>query len=60
MQTLARVLGLPVDRVVDLTWLLVGGLAGVGWRAVGAYTFVDPLVGWLILLPVFAAAVWAG
>ena len=28
-ETMARVVGLPVDRVVDLTWLLVGGLAGV-------------------------------
>lgn len=58
--TLARVVGVPVDRVVDLTWLLVGGMAGVAGALWGMYTFVDPLVGWLILLPVFAAAVLGG
>ncbi|MFZ1771614.1 MAG: branched-chain amino acid ABC transporter permease [Caldilinea sp.] len=58
--TLARVLGVPVDRVVDLTWVLVGGMAGVAGALWGLYTFVDPLVGWLILLPVFAAAVLGG
>ncbi|MCB0149227.1 MAG: hypothetical protein KDE01_16445, partial [Caldilineaceae bacterium] len=57
---MARVIGLPVDRVVDLTWLLVGGMAGVAGALWGFYTFVDPLVGWLILLPVFAAAVLGG
>lgn len=59
-ETMARVIGLPVDRVVDLTWLLVGGMAGVAGALWGFYTFVDPLVGWLILLPVFAAAVLGG
>ncbi len=59
-ETLARVVGVPVDRVVDLTWLLVGGMAGVAGALWGMYTFVDPLVGWLILLPVFAAAVLGG
>jgi branched-subunit amino acid ABC-type transport system permease component len=58
--TLARVLGVPVDRVTDLTWVLVGGMAGVAGALWGLYTFVDPLVGWLILLPVFAAAVLGG
>ncbi len=59
-ETMARVIGLPVDRVVDLTWLLVGGMAGIAGALWGFYTFVDPLVGWLILLPVFAAAVLGG
>ncbi|MBW7881327.1 MAG: branched-chain amino acid ABC transporter permease [Caldilineaceae bacterium] len=59
-ETLARITGIPVDRVVDLTWLLVGGLAGVSGALWGMYTFVDPLVGWLILLPIFAAAVLGG
>jgi branched-subunit amino acid ABC-type transport system permease component len=59
-ETMARVIGLPVDRVVDFTWILVGGLAGVAGALWGLYTFVDPLVGWLVLLPVFAAAVLGG
>jgi branched-subunit amino acid ABC-type transport system permease component len=58
--TLARVIGVPTERVVNLTWILVGGLAGVGGALWGIYTFVDPLVGWLAILSVFAAAVLGG
>lgn len=58
--TLARIIGIPVDRVHDLTWLLVGGLAGVAGALWGIYTFVDPLVGWLAILSVFAATVLGG
>lgn len=57
---LARVIGIPVDQVHDLTWLLVGGLAGVGGALWGMQTFVDPTVGWLTILSVFAATVLGG
>jgi branched-subunit amino acid ABC-type transport system permease component len=58
--TLAKVIGIPVDRVHDLTWLLVGGLAGVAGALWGIQTFVDPLLGWLAILSVFAAVVLGG
>ncbi len=58
--TLARIIGIPVDQVHDLTWLIVGGLAGVAGALWGIYTFVDPLVGWLAILSVFAATVLGG
>jgi branched-subunit amino acid ABC-type transport system permease component len=58
--TLARVVGVPTEQVINLTWILVGGLAGVGGALWGIYTFVDPLVGWLVILSVFAAAVLGG
>lgn len=58
--TLARILGVPVDRVHDITWVIVGGLAGVAGALWGIYTFVDPLVGWLAILSVFAATVLGG
>ncbi|HMN27996.1 MAG TPA: branched-chain amino acid ABC transporter permease [Caldilineaceae bacterium] len=58
--TLAKVIGIPVDRVHDLTWLLAGGLAGVAGALWGIQTFVDPLVGWLAILSVFAAVVLGG
>lgn len=57
---LARVIGIPVDRVHDLTWLLAGGLAGVAGALWGIYTWVNPLVGWLAILSVFAATVLGG
>ena len=57
---LARVIGIPVERVHDLTWLLVGGLAGVAGALWGIYTWVNPTVGWLAILSVFAATVLGG
>jgi branched-subunit amino acid ABC-type transport system permease component len=57
---LAKVIGIPVDRVHDVTWLLAGGLAGVAGALWGMHTFVDPLVGWLAILSVFAASVLGG
>lgn len=57
---LARVVGVPTGRVINLTWVLAGGLAGVGGALWGIYTFVDPLVGWLAILSVFAAVVLGG
>ncbi|MCC7450199.1 MAG: branched-chain amino acid ABC transporter permease [Anaerolineae bacterium] len=58
--TLAKVIGIPVDRVNDLTWLLVGGLTGVGGALWGVYTAVNPLMGWFTVLSVFAATVLGG
>ncbi|MFV2092891.1 MAG: branched-chain amino acid ABC transporter permease [Hyphomicrobiales bacterium] len=57
---LAKVLGIPVERVVDLTWLVVGALTGVGGALWGLYTFVNPMVGWLGILSVFAASILGG
>ena len=40
--TLARVIGVPTERVVNLTWILVGGLAGRRRRAVGHLHLCGP------------------
>ncbi len=57
---LSKVIGIPVDRVHDITWVLAGGLAGVAGALWGIYTWVNPLVGWLAILSVFAATVLGG
>ncbi len=57
---LARVIGIRVERVKSLTWLLVGGLAGVAGALWGIYSTVHPLTGWLAILSVFAAAILGG
>lgn len=44
----------------DLTWLLAGGLAGVAGAFWGMYTSVNPLLGWITILSVFAASVLGG
>jgi len=58
--SLAKVIGIPVERVHDLTWLLVGGMAGVAGALWGIYTWVNPTMGWLAVLSVFAATVLGG
>lgn len=57
---LARVIGIPVGRVTNYTWLLVGGLAGVAGALWGLSTSVSPLMGWVAILSVFAAAILGG
>ena len=57
---LARVLGIRVERVRTLTWMLVGGLAGVAGALWGMYTSVNPLTGWFAILSVFAASIMGG
>ncbi len=57
---LAKVIGIRVERVKVLTWLLVGGLAGVAGALWGIYSNVHPLTGWLAILSVFAAAILGG
>ena len=57
---LARVIGIPVERVKNYTWLLVGGLAGVAGALWGLQTAVNPLMGWAAIISVFAAAILGG
>ena len=57
---LARVIGIPVERVKNVTWLLVGGLAGVAGALWGMQTAVNPLMGWVAIISVFAAAILGG
>ena len=57
---LAKIIGIRVERVKTLTWLLVGGLAGVAGALWGIYSNVHPLTGWLAILSVFAAAILGG
>lgn len=58
---LARVSGVPVKRVVNLTWLIVGFLAGLSGFAVAITSgTVTPEMGSTVLLVVFAAAILGG
>ncbi len=57
---LARIIGIRVERVKRLTWLLVGGLAGVAGALWGMQTAVNPLMGWAAIISVFAAAILGG
>jgi branched-chain amino acid transport system permease protein len=58
--TLAQVIGLDPAAVVRWTWLIGGGLAAVGGVFVGLTVQVRPLMGFELLLPLFAAAILGG
>jgi branched-subunit amino acid ABC-type transport system permease component len=57
---LAQASGINTTRVLLTTWFLSAGLAGMAGLFRGAATRFTPLMGWDILLPVFAVTVLGG
>ena len=57
---LARISGINTDRVVLLTWVIAGVLAAAAGIFLGLDTRLHPTMGWHMLLPVFAAAIFGG
>lgn len=57
---LARVSGINTERVIVWTWVIGGGLAAAAGMFLAFDTRLVPLMGWHILLPVFAAAILGG
>lgn len=57
---LARITGINTERVVIWTWILGGALAAAAGIFLGMDTRLNPLLGWNVLLPVFAAALLGG
>jgi branched-chain amino acid transport system permease protein/neutral amino acid transport system permease protein len=57
---LAGIKGIDADRVARLVNFFAMGLAGVGGMLLGLDTSIDPLMGFRVILSVFAAAVVGG
>ena len=57
---LARISGIDTDRVVRWTWIISGLLIGVAGSLLGLQSQLKPEFGFLLLLPVFAAAILGG
>ena len=57
---LARVVGIDVAKVVRVTWLIGGALACVAGVMIGILVQIRPLMGFDMLLPMFAAAILGG
>lgn len=57
---LARVVGIDVASVVRITWLTGGALACVAGVMIGILVQIRPLMGFDMLLPMFAAAILGG
>ncbi|MBO9136449.1 branched-chain amino acid ABC transporter permease [Rhizobium sp. B230/85] len=59
-RNLALLSGIDNGKVVALTWLIVGGLCAASGFFLGINTELKSMMGWNIILPVFAAAVVGG
>lgn len=58
--SLARVSGIRSGRVLAALWVLAGAIAGAGGVMLGVKTVVNPEMGWDMLMPAFAAAIFGG
>ncbi len=57
---LALLSGVDNKKVVLLTWLIVGGLCAASGLFLGLNTELKAMMGWSMLLPMFAAAILGG
>jgi branched-chain amino acid transport system permease protein/neutral amino acid transport system permease protein len=57
---LARISGINTERVIFWTWIIAAGLGAAGGIFLGIDTRLNPIMGWRLLLPVFAAAILGG
>ena len=57
---LARITGIDTERVVMWTWIVGAALAAAAGVFLGMDTRLHPVMGWRILLDVFAAAILGG
>jgi len=57
---LARISGIPTEQMTTWTWIIGGGMAAAGGILLGIDSQVRPEMGWILLLPLFAAVVLGG
>jgi branched-chain amino acid transport system permease protein len=60
-EDLARVTGIPTERIITYTWAIGGGLAGISGYLIALNTGVLRFnLGWTLLLLIFAAVILGG
>lgn len=57
---LARITGIPTEQMTTWTWIIGGGMAAAGGILLGIDSQVRPEMGWILLLPLFAAVILGG
>ena len=57
---LAEVRGINTGLVIGFTWLFCGGLFGLTGVLAGLDLVIEPLLGWYLTIPIFAAAILGG
>lgn len=58
--SLAEVRGINTELVIALTWLYCGALLGLTGVLAGLDLVIEPLIGWNLTIPIFAAAILGG
>lgn len=59
-QDLARVSGIATERMIVLTWFIGGAMAAAAGILIGIDSQLRPEMGWILLLPLFAAVILGG
>jgi branched-subunit amino acid ABC-type transport system permease component len=60
-RSLAAVSGIDVDRIAKATWIVASALAGLSGLLIGlVQASFDPITGFTLLLPIFAAVILGG
>lgn len=54
---LARITGIPTERMTVAVWMIGGAMAAVAGILLGIDSQLRPEMGWLLLLPMFAAVI---
>ncbi len=57
---LAEVRGVPTRRIVTAVWVYSGALFGLTGVLAGLDLVIEPLLGWNLTIPIFAAAILGG
>jgi branched-chain amino acid transport system permease protein/neutral amino acid transport system permease protein len=57
---LARVSGINTERIIMTTWVVAGALVAVAGVLLGLQAQLDPQIGFVLLLPLFASATLGG
>ncbi len=57
---LARVSGIDTERIIVWTWVVGGALVAVAGVLLAVQSQINPLLGFVILLPLFASAILGG
>lgn len=57
---LAESCGINVGRIILLVWVICGSFAALGGMWLGMDTQLRPMMGWELILPLFAAAIVGG
>lgn len=57
---LARISGIATERMITLTWFIGGGMAAAAGIMIGIDSQLRPEMGWILLLPLFAAVILGG